>query len=64
MEMHHAVGHRLGEARAKVVLGHADSRERAKHWQHAFAIFEQCGARREATATSGLLRHRTAEVLE
>jgi tetratricopeptide (TPR) repeat protein/transcriptional regulator with XRE-family HTH domain len=64
IEMHHAIGHRLGEARAKVVLGHADLRERTKHWQHAFAIFEQCGAKREATATIGLLRDSAAEALE
>jgi tetratricopeptide (TPR) repeat protein len=64
VEMQHAIGHRLGEARAKVVLGHADSRERTEHWQHAFAIFEQCGAKREATATIDLLRRSTAEALE
>jgi hypothetical protein len=62
--MQRAIGHRLGEARAKVVLGHADSRERTKQWQHAFAIFEQCGAKREATATIDLLRRSTAEALE
>jgi tetratricopeptide (TPR) repeat protein/transcriptional regulator with XRE-family HTH domain len=62
IEMQHAIGHRLGEARAKVVLGHADSCERATHWQHAFAIFERCGAKREATATLDLLRHRAIVV--
>jgi tetratricopeptide (TPR) repeat protein/transcriptional regulator with XRE-family HTH domain len=56
-----ATGHRLGEARAKFVLGHADSHEGAKHWHGSLAIFEHCGAKGEAIAVSELLRHRGAQ---
>jgi tetratricopeptide (TPR) repeat protein len=61
IELQHGIGHRLGEARAKVVAGHANSPERMTYWRHAFAIFEQCGAKREATATLALLKHGAAE---
>jgi tetratricopeptide (TPR) repeat protein/transcriptional regulator with XRE-family HTH domain len=56
-------GHCLGEARAKLVLGHAVRHEGSKHWNDALAIFESCGAKGEATAVSELLRHRSADAL-
>ena len=49
-------GHRLGEARAKVVLGRADARARISAWHEAMVIFRRCGATPEAAATEELIR--------
>jgi tetratricopeptide (TPR) repeat protein/transcriptional regulator with XRE-family HTH domain len=56
IEIHHDTGHRLGEARAKVVLGHADAHTRVGNWQDAAAIFQRCGAAVDAAATENLIR--------
>jgi tetratricopeptide (TPR) repeat protein/transcriptional regulator with XRE-family HTH domain len=62
IEIQHATGHRLGEARAGVVLGRADAPNGTRHWPDAYAIFEQCGAQPEATATAELIRESSADV--
>jgi tetratricopeptide (TPR) repeat protein/transcriptional regulator with XRE-family HTH domain len=54
--LQHETGHRLGEARAKVVLGHAGARTRVSDWQDAVVIFRRCGALAEAAATEELIR--------
>jgi hypothetical protein len=54
--MLHATGHRLGEARAKVVRGHVDARTRTSDWRDAVGIFHRCGAGLDAAASGELIR--------
>jgi tetratricopeptide (TPR) repeat protein len=56
IEIQQGTGHRLGEARAKVVLGRADARTCMSDWRDALAIFRRCGAEPEAAATEELIR--------
>jgi tetratricopeptide (TPR) repeat protein/transcriptional regulator with XRE-family HTH domain len=61
IDIQHSCGHRLGEARARIVLGHTDPHHGTQQWQNALAIFERCGAVPDATATAQLIRDSRAD---
>src|SRR5205814_8138086 len=54
LDLHRDTGHRLGQARALVVLGRGTP-DGHDHWTEALEIFTACGAAPEAHATKQLL---------